>query len=454
MGERGMQIKADLNKEGWESSDFPLVCETCLGDNPYVRMTKEAAGKACKICDRPFTIFRWRPGAKARFKKTEVCQTCAKMKNVCQTCVLDLTYGLPVQVRDAVLAEAAASGEGGAAPLALTVPQSDTNKQWFAGQHDRMVAEGHADSYGKAQINEKLMRLSRAQPYYKRNLPHKCTFYAKGECTRGDRCPFLHEMPTSRNDPLANQNIKDRFYGQDDPVAQKMLGRVAAKDAEDLAPLIPPSDPSIMTLMVGGMEGGSITEMELRDAFYAFGELASVRLIHAKFIAFVEYTTREAAEAAAKALHNNLTLQGLRLRVTWATRPAGGALANSSTSSGSFAMYGGGGGGGSVSAAAAAGGGAGGGDGSMPSPPSTFPPLPPPQYMPALPPSNWTPGTIPPPPPGGPPPMRHPPQQYMQQGGALSLPPPQQPYYPSMDPQRMGARPPPPPPTPGAPSRR
>ena len=43
--------------------------------------------------------FRWNPGAKARFKKTEVCQTCAKVKNVCQTCLLDLTYGLPVQVR-------------------------------------------------------------------------------------------------------------------------------------------------------------------------------------------------------------------------------------------------------------------------------------------------------------------------------------------------------------------
>ena len=33
-----------------------------------------------------------------RFKKTEVCQTCAKLKNVCQTCMLDLEYGLPVQV--------------------------------------------------------------------------------------------------------------------------------------------------------------------------------------------------------------------------------------------------------------------------------------------------------------------------------------------------------------------
>ena len=28
-----------------------------------------------------------------RFKKTEVCQTCAKLKNVCQTCLLDLQYG-------------------------------------------------------------------------------------------------------------------------------------------------------------------------------------------------------------------------------------------------------------------------------------------------------------------------------------------------------------------------
>ncbi|EWM28565.1 zinc finger ccch domain-containing protein [Nannochloropsis gaditana] len=436
MGERGMQIKADLNKEGWESSDFPLVCETCLGDNPYVRMTKEPAGKACKICDRPFTIFRWRPGAKARFKKTEVCQTCAKMKNVCQTCVLDLTYGLPVQVRDSVLAEAAAAGEGGAASYAMTVPQSDTNKQWFAGQHDRMVAEGHADSYGKAQINEKLMRLSRAQPYYKRNLPHKCTFYAKGECTRGDRCPFLHEMPTSRSDPLANQNIKDRFYGQDDPVAQKMLGRAASKEKEDQAPLIPPTDPEIKTLMVGGMEGGAVTETEMREAFYGFGEVAGVRMVPAKHLAFVEYTTREAAEAAAKALHNNLTLQGLRLRVSWALRPAGSGPFNPGTGTGSFASAG--------------------GAGPLGAPPdfanqpvSTMAgqslPLPPPQplnFPPGPSPSSWVPGSNTLPPPGGyPPPGPHPGQGGVR--GPPSLPPPQQPYYPSMDPQRMGARLPP-----------
>lgn len=83
--------------------DFPILCETCLGDNPYLRMTREKHGKICKICDRPFEIYRWLPGPKARFKKTEICRQCAKLKNVCQTCILDLEYGLPVQVRDEAL---------------------------------------------------------------------------------------------------------------------------------------------------------------------------------------------------------------------------------------------------------------------------------------------------------------------------------------------------------------
>lgn len=48
---------------------------------------------AYQICARPFTVFRWCPGTRMRFKKTEVCQTCSKMKNVCQTCLLDLEYG-------------------------------------------------------------------------------------------------------------------------------------------------------------------------------------------------------------------------------------------------------------------------------------------------------------------------------------------------------------------------
>ena len=102
MTERGMQRKSDTNKQNWEDASTPICCETCLGDNAYVRMTKEAFGVECKICEKPFTVFRWKAGSKGRFKSTVICQSCAKIKNVCQTCIFDLQYGLPVQLRDKV----------------------------------------------------------------------------------------------------------------------------------------------------------------------------------------------------------------------------------------------------------------------------------------------------------------------------------------------------------------
>lgn len=47
------QIKQDLNRSGWETTDFPSVCENCLPDNPYVQMLKEDHGAECKIVGNP-----------------------------------------------------------------------------------------------------------------------------------------------------------------------------------------------------------------------------------------------------------------------------------------------------------------------------------------------------------------------------------------------------------------
>ena len=74
-------------------------------------------------------------------------------------------------------------------------------------------------------------------------------------------CSFLnhrHEKPTDPDDPLADQNIKDRYYGINDPVADKLLKR-----ASTMPRLDPPEDKTITTLYVGGL-GDTITETDLR----------------------------------------------------------------------------------------------------------------------------------------------------------------------------------------------
>ena len=58
--ERGFSTKSDMKQMQWEGGEFPILCETCLGDNPYIRMQKLTHGGNCKMCDRPYTIFRWR----------------------------------------------------------------------------------------------------------------------------------------------------------------------------------------------------------------------------------------------------------------------------------------------------------------------------------------------------------------------------------------------------------
>ena len=73
---------------------------------------------------------------------------------------------------------------------------------------DSTVAAG---SVGKAHgSSDLLLKLARTTPYYKRNRPHICSFWVKGECKRGEECPYRHEKPTDPDDPLADQNIKDR----------------------------------------------------------------------------------------------------------------------------------------------------------------------------------------------------------------------------------------------------
>ena len=132
--DRGMPVKRDANIQDVENDEFPILCETCLGNNPYVRMIRVPYGKGCKSCGRPFTNFRWKAGTDARYKSTQVCQMCAKTKNVCQCCVLDLTFGLPTQVRDTFLAR----------QQVLTMPIEKANRAVYMQEMEKKVFTYHS----------------------------------------------------------------------------------------------------------------------------------------------------------------------------------------------------------------------------------------------------------------------------------------------------------------------
>ena len=203
----------------------------------------------------------------------------------------------------------------------------------------RMATDGELEDRSKfssAGPNELLNKLSKSQPYYKRNQARLCSFFAKGECKRGAECPYRHEMPTAG--PLSQQNIKDRYYGTNDPVAEKMLARAAT-----VKQITPPEDQTIMTLFVGGV-GPTITEDDVKDSFYPYGEIKAVRKVESRNCAFVTYTTREGAEKAAAALAHQLFIKGEKLKVMWGKPQAprgsgtgGGAGAGASVGASGFA---------------------------------------------------------------------------------------------------------------------
>ena len=122
-----------------------------------------------------------------------------------------------------------------------------------------------------------------------RNRAQLCSFFARGECTRGAECPYRHEMPLTGE--LAEQNIRDRYYGINDPVAHKMMRRLGER-----VKLEPPEDPEIKTLYVGNIEQ-NWKEDDLREVFEKHGDVTAVRVVHAKSCAFVTFSTRQARSA-------------------------------------------------------------------------------------------------------------------------------------------------------------
>ncbi|KIW28465.1 pre-mRNA-splicing factor slt11 [Cladophialophora immunda] len=299
------QIKQDLNRSGWETTDFPSSCENCLPDNPYVQMLKEEFGAECKICTRPFTVFRWKADRTARTKRTNICLTCARLKNCCQCCMLDLSFGLPITVRDAAL------------KMVAPGPQSSINREYYAQEHEKELEEGRGAVEAYEKTDEKardlLRRLANSEPYYKKQRR------LEAEGSQSDQQQQPKEQKQSGYGPGPIRTADSRKSGnahrggKAGPGGARAVTVARPPQPEDW---LPPSDPNITSLFVTGVED-DLPEHAIRAFFTPFGQIRSIVCSHRAHCAFINYATREGAEAAAAHCQGKAAIQGCPLRVRW-----------------------------------------------------------------------------------------------------------------------------------------
>lgn len=324
------QIKQDLNRSGWESTDFPSVCESCLPENPYVKMLKEDYGAECKLCTRPFTIFSWAADrAHGRKKRTNICLTCARLKNCCQCCMLDLSFGLPIVVRDAAL------------KMVAPGPQSEINREFFAQNNEKAIEEGKGgvEEYEKTdeKARELLRKLAQSKPYFRKGRTLDEDGNPAGEGSRGHGgsatggnvavgAGLGGAGPIRTRDSRAAGAMGARPGGGGRPGGAR---KGAFPSAAQLPPgpkdWQPPADRNIMSLFVTGIED-DLPEFKIRDFFKAFGKIKSLVCSHMSHCAFINYETREAAERAADECKGRAVIAGCPLRVRWSQPKAVGTM--------------------------------------------------------------------------------------------------------------------------------
>lgn len=89
------------------------------------------------------------------------------------------------------------------------------------------------------------------------------------------------------------------------------------KRASQLPSLDPPEDKTITTLYVGNI-AEHLSEKDIRDHFYQYGEIRNITLVNKQQCAFIHFTKRSSAELAAQSTFNKLVLGGQKLSIKWA----------------------------------------------------------------------------------------------------------------------------------------
>eukprot|EP01091_Cochliopodium_minus_P018409 TRINITY_DN7460_c0_g1_i3.p1 TRINITY_DN7460_c0_g1~~TRINITY_DN7460_c0_g1_i3.p1 ORF type:complete len:202 (-),score=46.28 TRINITY_DN7460_c0_g1_i3:33-551(-) len=160
-------------------------------------MSKANFDEECKICAKPFTVFCWTPGKRERRKKTEICQICAKLKNLCQSCILDLQYKAPFEIRDALIE--------GWNYTTNKKQQTEVHREYFALQAAKKVEQNDIPDYSSLpKVQTSNIIFPNVHPYYHPNQPVNVPTL---------QFPTISEEISSQNPYALDPNNKTVFIG-------------------------------------------------------------------------------------------------------------------------------------------------------------------------------------------------------------------------------------------------
>ena len=229
--------------------------------------------------------------------------------------MLDLSFGLPIVVRDAAL------------KMVAPGPESSINREYYAQEHEKEIEEGRGgvEEYEKTdeKARELLRRLATSEPYYKRQRRIEAAEDNSASNTKEfDERRRLEGPPGPIRTSGAENTQSSKLRGSAVPYATARGGRGgrAFPSVAQIPPqpqdILPPQDRNITSLFVTGVED-DLPEHAIRSLFSPFGVLRSLICSHRSHCAFINYATREAAEAAAEHCQGKAVIQGCPLRVQW-----------------------------------------------------------------------------------------------------------------------------------------
>ncbi|KAG7664840.1 SLT11 [[Candida] subhashii] len=268
------------------------ICNRCLGPDKHLRMMKQDNGAECKQCTRPFTLYRWgNRSAANKLTKTTICITCARAKNCCQACLLDINYGIPTDIRDTALKLA------GIEPMSMI--KDSANREVKAIMADKLEKSfGKQDERNKAAEEEK----DKA-----RKILQKLAERLSGG---DDSIPRIESSDPNNTGEASSSSIN----------VSKLTKKLPFGNSLD-----PTTYPEITSFFIFGFSE-NLPQYIISKYCSEYGKLKSIIINHDCKCGFIVFEKREAAENFAKSINDNglnknkktaglLVLEGIPMRI-------------------------------------------------------------------------------------------------------------------------------------------